>query len=96
MKRLDGKDLEEMPVARGAVFAREEYGLLDEASNLMGIVLLDNFDHDYSFVVLTQKGHPERLWACIDMGVSYPDAAGAEKAMLRAMDKARSEGTIWS
>jgi len=97
MKKLSIDELNDFPIDGPNIpgFSTELYGLRDESADLIGIVLRDNTDQDFGFVVLTRKGHPKARFASIDHGASLPDEDSADKALRAAMDKARREGTQW-
>lgn len=45
----------------------------EDTENLVGVLIHDNFDHDYSFVILSNKENQDEypgLYCCIDMAVS--------------------------
>jgi len=97
MKRLTIGELASMPKGgpKGPSLGMERYGLFDESSDLLGIVLQDNHDCDFSFVLLTRKGHPEGLYCAIDLGTSYANPDLAESSLREAMDQHRRAGTVW-
>ena len=97
LQRLSAGELAAMPKGGPKIegLFTELYGLFDEESDLLGIVLQDNHDRDFSFVLLTRKGHPEGLYCAIDLGTSYGMAELAESDLRESMDQHRRAGTVW-
>ena len=94
MRKISAEELRGFPVAgpRNSGLATEMYGLFDEDSDLLGIVLQDKHDCDFSFVVLTRRGQPQGQYAAIDLGVSYQRSELAESALKTAMEHTRLAG----
>ena len=97
LQRLSAGELASMPKGgpKGPLSVTALYGFFDKSSDLLGIVLRDNHDCDFSFVVLTRKGHPGGLYCAIDLGMSYANPALAESVLREAMDQHRRVGTVW-
>ena len=97
LQRLSAGELAAMPKGGPKIegLYTELYGLFDEESDLLGIVLQDNQDLDFSFVLLTRKGHPKGLYCTIDLGTSYAKPELAESALRESMDQHRRAGTVW-
>ena len=97
LQRLSAGELADMPKGGPKIegLYTELYGLFDMESDLLGIVLLDNHDQDFGFVLLTRKGHPRSLYCAIDLGTSYEKAELAEATLRESMDQHRRAGTVW-
>lgn len=97
MRKISAEELRGFTIAgpRHSRLVTELYGLFDEHSDLLGIVLQDNIDRDFSFVVLTRKGHPQSQYGSIDLGVSLQTSELAESALRDAMERARLANTQW-
>lgn len=55
-----------------------------ERSNLLGVLLRDNVDKDWSFVALAQDGDE---WKAFDLGVSHPTPDAALTALNIALQR---------
>jgi hypothetical protein len=97
LQRLSAGELAAMPKDGPKIegMYTEMYGLFDRESDLLGIVLQDNQDLDFSFVLLTRKGQPEGLYCAIDLGTCYGKPELAEATLRESMDQHRRAGTVW-
>lgn len=58
-----------------------------EDNKVLGAVILDLIDHDYSWVVLMEGIEPTPGFCCINMEASCPTQEAATIALHRAMEK---------
>lgn len=68
-KKLTQEEFETFKVAGGGSMGLTEEIEYYKAGNLLGILLEDNVDHDYSFVIL-KEDTTDKLWKAIDIEVS--------------------------
>ena len=63
--------------------------------DLLGIVLLDRIDNDWSYVTLAK--HPDRGWKyrCMDVKTSMPSFDAAKAALAASMRKYSSPWQRW-
>jgi hypothetical protein len=61
------------------------YGAHDDA--VLGVVVLDLVDHDFSWVVLTQNDQGPG-YSAVDLGTSLPTISAATQALHAAMEGA--------
>ena len=74
--------------AKGNVWLHENLAwFATEDDVVLGVVIRDKVDNDFSWVVLTENDQGPGFTA-IDMGVSLPTEGAATQALLRAMQSA--------
>lgn len=87
MRRLTAEEWAKFPVYDGGLnFTTElEYYMLGDA---LGVVLLDNVDHDYSFAVL-RYDRTKKEWRAVEVEVSMPTIEAARKKLEAVLTQQR-------
>ena len=74
--------------ARGSIWLHQNLAwFATEDDAVLGVVVLDKVDNDFSWVVMTENNQGPGFTA-IDMGVSLPTEGAATQALLNAMQHA--------
>lgn len=67
------------------IFHKELGGFLNEQRNLLGVVIQDKLDHDFSFVI--QRKSRDGSWACVRAQASIESVAKAKTMAFEAMQE---------